>query len=547
MASLIDDHLLSGLVLLPAGSALALLLVSGVVSGLFRGRGLPNWAFRAVGLLASTLTFGVAIRLLRAFDPEVIGHQFVEYRPWIADAGVNWFLAVDGISLFLVVLTTGLVPLTLLVSWRPIDRSQRSFVFHVLMLESGLLGVFLAQNVALFFFAWQATLLPLFFLIGVWGGSRRLRAATRFIVVWGLGSLLMLVALLAIAYPAGGPQTLNWVAAPGSTTPGLLQAAGLGSAGVLGRVDQAWLFVALLLAFGLVIPIVPLHGWLPEAESEAPIAATVLMTAVGLKIGTYGMIRFALPLCPDVISEWASGLYGLALLGILYGSLLAAAQTDLRRLVAWWSVAQFGFVLLGTFSLEVQGLTGGIVAMLSHGLTAAALLFLLGAIADRRGSYEVSAFGGLAKPMPVFAVLLGAATLSAMGTPAFSGFVGDLLVLVASFQVHVGVGLVALLGWAIVAGGLAWTYRRVALGPVEKPENRGLIDLGWGERFVLLAVLVPILFIGLYPNPVLRRIEPSVLELLRQVDERRVPMPVEEGETALRPERVERRGAEGPA
>jgi NADH-quinone oxidoreductase subunit M len=489
---------------------------------------LPEGVWRVVGLGGSVATFVIAIAsVLGGFDPEHLGPQHVEYAPWVPAAGVSYFVGVDGISLFLVLLTTGLVPLTLLSARRQVERSARSFVFFVLLLESGLLGVFLALNAALFFLAWQATLVPVFFLIGIWGGSRRVRAATRFLAVWGLGSALLLVALLSVAGGADGVTRFDMLTPPGGVGPGLLEAAlPRGQVVWLGRVDQAWLFLALLVGFGLTVPIVPLHGWLLDAESEAPMSALTLLTAVGLKMGAYGMLRFALPLCPDAVAEWGPFLYGIALVGIVYGSLLAAAQTDLRRLVAWWTLAQLGFVLLGTFSLEQNGLTGSVIAMLSHGLTAAALLLLVGAIAERRGSYEISALGGLARPMPVFSAFLGLAILAAMGTPTLSGFVGDLLVVVAGFQVDVTVGLVALVGWVIGAGCLAWAYRRIALGPVENPENRGLIDLDWRERGTLLAVLIPIIWIGLYPNPVLRRIEPSVLELLRQIDERRVVAPV---------------------
>lgn len=544
------EHALRWLIFLPAATALALLGCNALVAALFRAPGLSDRIWRAAGLGASVLTFWVAAWVvLGGFDPEHIGFQFVEYAPWIPSAGASWFVGVDGISLFMVVLTTALVPLTLLAVWNRVDRSLRSFVFYVLVLESGLLGVFLAMNAALFFMAWQATFLPIFFLIGIWGGSRRVRAATRFLVAWGLASALLLVALLAVGGGGEGVIQFDMVTPPGGSGPGLLEA-GLpgGELGWLGRIDQAWLFVALLGAFGLVVPIVPLHGWLLDAESEAPMSAMTLLTAVGLKMGTYGILRFALPLCPDAVSEWSAMLCGLALAGIVYASLLAAAQTDLRRLVAWWTVAQLGFVLLGTFSLDPVGLTGGVVAMLSHGLTSAALLFLVGAIADRRGSYEIAALGGLARPMPVFAALLGVAMLSAMGTPLLSGFVGDILILLAGFGVGSTIGAFALLGWVLGAGCLVWAYRRIALGPVENPENRGLIDLGWRERGIVLTLLLPILWIGLHPNPVLRRVEPSVLELMRQMDERRVVAPIAPIEDAARHAPVEpRERVEEPA
>ncbi len=523
MPAFVDDHVLRIVIGLPAATALLLLGVNALVVALLPFRGLPDRVWGAAGIAASGLTFALAVRsVLLAFDPEQIGHQLVEHVPWIPSVGVSWFVGVDGISLFLVLLTTGLVPLTLITAWHQIDRALRSFVFCVLVLETGLLGVFLALDAALFFVSWQLTLLPVFLLIGIWGGSRRVRAAMRFMVVWGLSSALLLLALLAVS--DGGGFAL--VTPPGGTAPGLLDSATLaGGSAAFGFVDQAWLFVALLAAFGLTVPIVPLHGWLLDAESEAPMAAAALLTAVGFKVGAYGLLRLVLPLCPDVVDEWRAPLFALSLVTIVYGSLLAAAQADLRRLVAWWTVAQLGFVLLGIFSLQVHGLVGVVVAMLSHGLTASALLVLVGAIADRRGTVEISAFGGLARPMPVFAALFGLAMLSAMGTPALAGFVGDLLIVLAGFGIAASVGIAALVGWVLGAATLAWVYRRVALGPVANPENRGLIDLGWRERGILLALLVPLLWIGVHPNPVLRRVEPSVLEWMRLIDERRVEVP----------------------
>jgi NADH-quinone oxidoreductase subunit M len=517
----LDGHVLSWVIALPGVTALVLLATGAVLSGLMELSGLRGEAWRAIGLVASVATFGIAcMGVLGGFDPERFGLQLVEHAPWIPSAGIAWFVGVDGISLFLVVLVTGLVPLVLLASWRQIDRSLRSFVFHLLVLETGLLLVLLAQDAVLFFLGWQATLLPMYFLIGIWGGSRRVRAATRFLVVSGVGSALLLVAILALGTVVHGAAAPGFALAtpPGASAAGLLDAAMPATAG-FGA--QGWLFLAFVLAFGLAIPIVPLHAWLPDAHSEAPPAVTALLAAVGVKMGAYGLLRFALPLCPDAALAFAPALSALALAGILYGAWLATVQRDLERLVAWWTIAQLGFVLLGLFSAEVHGVTGAVIAMVSHGLVVAALLFLIGSIAERRDSTEIGAFGGLARPMPVFAALLALVAMSAMGVPLLSGFVGDGLVVLAGFGLTPWVGLLATGGWVMSALAWGWAYRRVALGPVHNPENRGLIDLDWRERAVVLVLLVPIVWIGVSPGPVLRRVEPAVLELMRQMDDRR--------------------------
>ncbi len=536
----IEGHVLSWLIGLPAGTALALLALGALHHALFGARGLPEVIWRLAGLFSTTLTFALgAVGILADFDPERMGPQLVEFVPWIPSLGVHYFVGVDGISLFLVLLTTLLFPLTMLASWKQVDRSLRSFVLLLMFLESGLLGVLLAQNTALFFLAWQATWLPLFFLIGIFGGARRVRTATRFVMVSALASACLLVALLTVSHLSGAPGSaplLDLATPPAGFGPGLLDSAMLDPEMARGTSPgPSWLFFAFVLAFGLMIPLVPFHAWLPDALGEAPVAITALIAAVGIKLGAYGLLRFALPLCPQPAAQWAPALACLAIIGILYASLIAAVQTDLKRLVAWWTIAQLGLVVLGIFSLEVHGLTGSVILLSSHGMTVAALYFLVGAAVERRGTAEIVAYGGLARPMPVFAVLLGLCVLSAMGMPAFVGFVGAFTIVLSSFSSGPAVGLTALAGSVLAAGYWAWTFRRVALGPVENAENRGLIDLDWRERCVVIVLLLPLVWFGVHPGPVLRRVEPSVLELLRQMDDRRMaPLPIERFE---RPDR----------
>lgn len=540
MLPLLEGHVLSALIGLPAGTALALFVLGALHHALFGARGLPETVWRVAGLVATVLAFALAaFGILAAFDLERMGPQLVEYVPWVPSLGVHYFVGVDGISLFLVLLTTLLFPLAFVASWKQVDRSLRSFVLLILFLESGLLGVLLAQNTAFFFLAWQATWLPMFFLIGIFGGARRVRAATRFLMVSGFASACLLVALLTVSYLAGAPDAaplFDLATPPGGVGPGLLDSPMIDPDGAEWLSSgPAWLFFAFVVAFGVMIPIVPFHAWLPDVLGEAPSAITALIAAVGIKLGAYGLLRFALPLCPASVAEWAPAFSCLATIAIVYGSLVAAVQTDLKRLVAWWTIAQLGLVLLGIFSLEVHGLTGSVILLSSHGLTVAALYFLVGSVIERRGTAEIVAYGGLARPMPVFAVLFGLAVLSAMGMPAFVGFVGGFTILLSSFASGPGIGMAALVGTLLTAGYWAWTYRRVALGPVENAENRGLIDLDWRERIVVIVLLLPLLWTGLQPGPVLRRVEPSVLDLLRQMDDRRMaPPPVDHYE---RPDR----------
>ena len=500
--SFLDTHLLSIVTFLPFATALGLTLV----------RGLPESTWRALGLASTTLTFLLSVRLFTEFDPTRSGYQFVETAKWLPEWGIRWFVGIDGVSLLLVVLTTFLVPLALLASWNDIQRSVRSWIFFVLALETGMLGAFVSLNLFQFYVFWELMLVPMYFMIGIWGGPRRVYAAIKFFLFTMFGSLLMLVAMLVVYYlhyEQFGVLSLD--------LPALLRTH------IPGR-TQDWLFLAFALAFAVKVPMVPFHTWLPDAHVEAPTAGSVILAGVLLKMGTYGFIRFALPLFPQASADFAPVIFFLAVVGILYGSLVAMVQADLKKLVAYSSVAHLGFVMLGMFALNVEGIEGSVLQMVNHGLSTGALFLLVGMLYERRHTREIAAFGGVAKPMPVYAAMFGIVALSSIGLPMLNGFVGEFLILLGAFQASPGFAVPATFGVVLAAGYLLWAYRRVFFGPLENPENRALIDLDRREKLVMVLILVPIFWIGIQPNVLLRRLDAATLELLRTMESRAVAM-----------------------
>jgi len=525
MGPYVDGYVLSWILFMPGVTALTLLAMGAVLRGLFGSSGLPGEVWRAMALGSSSLTFLLVLAgVLPAFDSETMGLQLVEYADWLPNYGVQYFVAVDGINVFLVLLTTLMTPLVLLASWRHIERSLRSFVFFILMFESAMLGVFLSFNVLLFYLFWQLALVSMYFIIGIWGGGRRTFRATKFLLHSGIGSMLMWVAILILFrlnLEAGGAPSLDLIAQPGSAGPGLLDLPIAAEAnGLAWWRSQTWLFLGFALAFAVTLPIFPLHSWFPDALAEAPPAGSALMAALLIQMGAYGLVRFAMPLFPDAAIALAPGVRSLALVSIAYAGMRALFQQDLKRTIAYLAMVQVGFVLLGLFSFGALGLVGGMLGLVSRGLTVAALILLVGMLEDRRRTRQLGDFGGLAAPMPVFVLFMGLALMASIGVPGSSGFVFELLVFAATFEAGARVGIGACLGGLAMAVCLFRVYRKVAFGPVVMEENRGLMDIDWRERGLILALLVPILWIGLHPNPWLRRIEPSTLEIGRQIAER---------------------------
>ncbi|MCG8589286.1 MAG: NADH-quinone oxidoreductase subunit M [Proteobacteria bacterium] len=522
-------HLVSWVTFLPGLTALALLGLGALSSGL-GGGGLPAGVWRGVALASSLAAFGLSLGRWAGYDPTDTEFQFVEHAAWLPDFGVHYFVGIDGISLLLVVLTTFLMPLVLLSSWNEIQRSVRSYVFFMLFLETGMLGAFVSLNLFQFYLFWELMLVPMYFIIGVWGGPRRVYAAIKFFLFTMLGSLLMLVAMLVIYYlnfEQFGALNLDFVAGPGADATAIRDTVIPAAGAAVWWKTQPWLFAAFGLAFAIKVPLVPFHTWLPDAHVEAPTAGSVILAGVLLKMGTYGFVRFALPLFPVAAVEWAPALFALSLIGIIYGSLVAMVQEDIKKLVAYSSVAHLGFVMLGLFAFNVQAYDGSVLQMVNHGLSTGALFLLVGFLYERRHTRDISQFGGVAKPMPVYAALFGIVTMSSIGLPALNGFVGEFLILLGVFAASPWVGVVATSGVVLAAAYMLWMYRRVMFGPVENPENRGLIDLDWRERIVMLALIVPIVWIGLYPDPFLRRIEPAVIDTLRIMQERGAEIEIE--------------------
>ncbi len=517
-----DTSLITIVTFLPLATGLVL-LASAAVASLLGARDLPAPVWRLVGLVSTTATFLVSLRLFGGFDPIEPGFQFVERAAWLPDWGIHYFVGVDGLSLFLVLLTTFLMPLVLLASWHDIDRSIKSYVFFMLFLETGMLGAFVSLNLFLFYVFWEVMLVPMYFIIGIWGGPRRIYAAVKFFLFTMVGSLLMLVAMLVVYY-LGFEQTgrldFDLVAAPGSGLRGVLDIVVPRAGEAPWWRTQTWLFAAFALAFAIKVPMVPLHTWLPDAHVEAPTAGSVVLAGVLLKMGTYGFVRFALPLFPHAAHEATFWIQLLAVVGIVYGSLVAMVQSDVKKLVAYSSVAHLGFVMLGIFAMNAQGLNGGVLQMVNHGLSTGALFLLVGMLYERRHTRQISDFGGIAKPMPVFAAFFGLVTMSSIGLPGLNGFVGEFLILLGAFLASPAMAAAATSGVVLGAAYMLWMFRRMMFGPLESPENRGLIDLGLREKFVMAAIAVPILWIGVYPETFLRRIEPSVMELLRRIEER---------------------------
>ena len=402
-----DQNLLSLVTFLPFGIGVVLLATAALARMLDR-EGLPDVVWRSVGLAGTGITFLISLLLFTRFDATNPGMQFVEYGTWLPDFGINYFVGLDGISLFLVLLTTFLMPIVLLASWTDIGKRVKSYIFFMLFLETGMLGAFVSLNVFQFYVFWEVMLIPMYFIIGIWGGPRRIYAAVKFFLFTMFGSLLMLVAILVL-YSMGleqfGVLNLDLISPPGLEAKALLDVV-VPTDGDVWWKNQSWLFAAFALAFAIKIPMVPFHTWLPDAHVEAPTGGSVVLAGVLLKMGTYGFVRFALPLFPSAVVDFTPLILSLSVIGIIYGSLVAMVQADIKKLVAYSSVAHLGFVMLGMFSLNAIGLNGSILQMVNHGLSTGALFLLVGMLYERRHTRMISDFGGIARPMPVFAAFM---------------------------------------------------------------------------------------------------------------------------------------------
>jgi NADH-quinone oxidoreductase subunit M len=461
---------------------------------------------RGVALAFSLATFALALKLFLAFSPNQPGMQFVEHHPWIASPPIGYHLGIDGLSVLLILLSAFLTPLSVLASWTSITSHVKEFFLFLLALETGMIGVFVSLDLFLFFIFWEAMLIPMYFLIGVWGHERRVYAAVKFILYTMAGSALMLVGIIYL-YTVTGTFDLEVIERQVTS----------GVAGLSGSA-QTWLFLAFFLAFAIKVPMFPFHTWLPDAHVEAPTAGSVILAGVLLKMGTYGMLRFCLPLFPQASREFAPFIIVLAIVGIIYGSLVAMVQPDMKKLVAYSSVAHLGFVVLGIFTFTMAGIQGAIYQMCNHGVSTGALFILVGMLYDRRHTRQISEFGGLATILPVYSAFFLIVALSSLGLPMLNGFVGEFLIILGAFHVRVLYAALAAVGVVLAAVYLLWMYQRVFYGEVTNEKNRKLPDLTDREKVILVSVVVVILWMGIYPQPFLRRLDLNVAQVIQRVE-----------------------------
>jgi len=487
---------LTVLVLLPAGGGLAIALSGSI-------RAVPRAVVEWAGIAVSLATLGVAVAVAALFATTTGGFQFVSDHAWAGAVGVHWELGVDGISLFLVLLSAVLFPIVLAGARTRTDA--RSFVAWMLLLECACLGSFVSIDLVLFFFFFELTLVPTYFIISGWGYGRRAYAAVKFFVYTFLGSAFLLVGILVVAVVHREQTGVLTFSLPA------LEHTHFSSAG------DILLFLAFTAAFAVKAPLFPFHTWSPDAYAEAPTGGSMVLAAVLAKLGTYGIFQFDLRLFPQASVDLAPLILTLAVIGILYGAIVACAQRDLKRLVAYSSLAQMGFIALGIFAFTTEGLTGGVLLMLNHGLITAALFLLIGWIYERRQTWQVSELRGLQAPAPVMAAAFTVAMLASIGLPGLNGFVSEFLVLSGTFLTHRWWAVVATAGVVLAAIYLLWAYQQVFHGKVDLA-NSTTRDLSWAERAVIAPLIVVIVFLGIYPKPVLDRITPTVNALVSQVD-----------------------------
>lgn len=467
--------------------------------------------FRTFAMVVAVLTFVLSLLLIANFDSSRSDFQFLVDVPWITSMGINYHMGVDGISVFLILLATILTPLAVLASWSITERAKEYFIF-MLLLETGMIGVFASLDLFLFYLFWEVMLVPMYFLIGVWGGERRIYAAMKFFLYTMIGGVLMLVAILALYFMHGnatGEFTFSYTKILGALTARTL---------IIEPQIELLLFLAFFLAFAVKVPIFPLHTWLPDAHVEAPTAGSVLLAGVLLKMGAYGLIRFSLPFFPNVSHLLAPMISLLAIVGIIYGALVAMVQPDLKKLVAYSSVSHLGFIVLGIFSFTAQGVEGAVYQMLNHGISTGALFLLVGMIYERRHTRLISEFGGLANRMPAYAAAFLFVTLSSIGLPGLNGFVGEFLVLLGTFGASPAHAAFAATGVILSAVYMLWMFQRVVWGEVSNPQNELLTDINGRERMTLVPLLILIVWMGVYSNHFLRPMDASVARLLGRVE-----------------------------
>jgi len=499
--------ILSTLIALPIAGALLLLFV--------RDDEHNERTIRAVALIVSGLVFAETLLLWSRFDAASPEFQFIERHDWIPSFGISYLIGVDGISLLLVVLTGFLTPIALLGSWESVHTRLKAFSMFILLLESAMIGVFVSLDLFLFYVFWDAMLIPMYFLIGIWGYERRIYAAVKFLLYTMAGSVLMLLAILGLAY-------LHSVAT-GAYSFELLK---LYELSIPPR-TQVWFFLAFALAFAIKVPLFPFHTWLPDAHVEAPTAGSVILAGVLLKMGTYGLVRFALPLFPAAAVFFAPVLATLAVVGIIYGALVAMVQPDMKKLVAYSSVSHLGFVVLGIAAMNIQGVQGAVYQMLSHGISTGGLFLIVGMLSDRRHTRLIAEYGGLKKVVPHLVAVFLIVTLASIGLPGLNGFVGEFLILLGVFRWNPRMAAFAATGVILSATYMLWMFQRVNYGPVTSEKNTRLVDLRTREWLVILPIVALAILMGVLPNVFLRPIEPAVQRMLSHIEQGSAPVRIQ--------------------
>ena len=466
-------------------------------------------SIRHSALFFALLAFAASIVLVARFDTIATGMQFEVKIPWVSELGISYHLGIDGISLLLILLTTFLNTVAVLSTFRAVQHSYKGFYASLLLLETGILGVFVSLDLFLFYVFWEVMLIPMYFLIGVWGGQRRVYAAIKFVLFTMVGSLLMLVAILVLYFQyhsVNGVYTFDLTAITGMPLP---------------RSLQLWLFAAFALAFAIKVPMWPFHTWLPDAHVEAPTAGSVILAGVLLKLGAYGFLRFCLPLFPVATFAFMPLISILAVIGIIYGALVSMVQKDIKSLVAFSSVSHMGFVMLGMMTMNLQGMEGSVIQMINHGVSTGALFILVGMIYERRHTRLIKDYGGLAGQMPVYATFFMIVMLSSIGVPGTNGFVGEFTILLGAWSYHRIYAILGASGIILAACYMLWMYQRVFYGELTNPANKKLVDLNFREKVVLVPLVIMIFWIGIYPKPFFRILEPSARAIIEQVEKGR--------------------------
>ncbi len=474
-------------------------------------------AIKTVATVVAGLDFVLSLPLWFVYDPAGPAFQFSYVHDWIPAVGATYHVGVDGISVLLILLTTLLGFIAVYSSFTAINHRQKEYYVFLLLLQTGMLGVFISLDFVLFYVFWEAMLVPMYFLIGIWGGPRKLYAAIKFFLYTLFGSVLMLVGILTLYfYNSTGLQAIG--------LPGLGHAPTFDVTELFKIATQIpphvqfWVFLAFFVGFAIKVPMFPFHTWLPDAHVEAPTAGSVILAGVLLKMGTYGFIRFSLPLLPDATRKAVPWVVALAIIGIVYGALVAMAQKDMKKLVAYSSVSHLGFVMLGMFALNPQGLTGSVLQMINHGLSTGGLFLLVGIVYERRHTRMISEYGGLAKVMPVYAMLFMVITMASIGLPTLNGFIGEFTILVGAFNRSTTWAVIAATSLVLGAGYMLWLYQRVFFGEITHDENKTLKDVNLREQWTLIPLIVLCFWIGIYPKPFFRILEPSIRRVVEVVD-----------------------------